>query len=1117
MKLTSIARSIGIICTCSALCLCNIPLVHAGTITINDANSPVDYVIPPPGSPNIVNILEGAVVGAGLSLPEGITLGVIGHDLSERVTGNTINVSGGSISGDVVGGSYLGNITGSNNVNISGGAIGGNIYGIHTVDGHISESTGVHVSGGTVGGGVYGAYTDAGNVTSNAIAIEDDPAITGGTTINSVYGGYTALGNAISNVINTSSGTVGDAYSGYSELGDVWDNVFNFNGGTVNNIAAGYTVLGESWGNQVNLTGETGTVNGNVSAGYSVSAGGVARDNTVVIDFGGTSNGMISGGRSDFGDTTDNEVLLVNGNVNGITGGYASHGRTTGNTVAITGGFAQSVYGGYTVDGIVENNTVLIDGTEATVGTAAGGFNDLGNVFNNHVEIENVNGITSIYGGQANQGDAKDNTITVEAGTFTGGSLVGGGSMVSGNAMNNQVTINGGSGVISNVYGGRAVDGDADGNEISIINTSLNITTAIGGGSAEGMARENVVTVQGGRIGSAYGGTSGFGDAALNHVTIINSTLTGGTVAGGASSESGDAIDNETAIRDNSSGNASNIYGGWTQLGNATTNRVIIESGTVGANTVAGGYSNSGSARNNIVTINSSGSFANIYGGYAGGGDATGNTLELANGRYSGTIAGGFSVSGAATGNTVTIYENATLNVGVLLYGGFSGSGYDSRTGNTLNLRKPVALKGLDNFESYNFVLPPNFTANDTFVSVTAGNGEGGPIHLSDSQVIVGMEIPNTNLKEGDIIVLIDEKGGFGFDGNPANSTSNGASVGLLDYEFDLAVVENQLLANITDVQGSPTTTSLSEGFVSGLILANLGADAIAGPAMDSAMASVHGSAKTGFGGFGSFVAEKSRYKTGSHVDMLGISAAAGLAYGINYDERYITLGPFLEYGNGNYDTFSQISGQEIRGDGESEYMGGGFLFRWDEKSVGKGRYTAEASVRVGRLTNSFSSSDLLSSSEQPIEFDSSARHYGMHFGYGGSWGLSNATGLDIYGKYFWARGDSNSVSLSTGEPIEFDNVSSHRLRGGARFSFNPGQRTTLYVGGAYEHQLDGWVEANVYSYAIDAPALSGGTGIGEFVMSYRPSASGQTSINVGIQGFGGKRQGVAGNLFVRF
>jgi hypothetical protein len=1007
-------------------------MVSAETIiTINASDPPhLGDVTATGGLPSEINIEEGAVVVGN----------VIGIYSDDPEIFNIINVSGGSISESVIGGVHSGVVASSNRVNISGGAIGGSVVGIATDWGHLSESSGVHISGGTIGGsgamiqvtkqtededgnpiletitfegGVVGAFTAAGNVSDNSIVIEDDAIVSGistigGTTINTAYGGFTEIGNATNNTVNVSSGTVGDAYSGFSGLGDVWENTFNFSGGTINDIAAGYTLLGESRNNLVNLTGGTGTINGDVSGGYSFSAEGVARHNTVSIDFGGTSNGMISGGRSDFGDTTDNEVFLERGNVSGITGGYADHGITTRNKVHIYDGFAQTVYGGYTVDGIVEENLVTINGATATVGTVAGGFNDLGNVSNNQVEILDVNGVASIYGGQSNQGDALHNEITVSAGTFRGGTLSGGGSMVSGHARHNSIEITGGSGVLDDVHGGRAIDGDATNNAIIISDSSINIRSATGGFSAEGASRDNKVTVEGGTVGSVYGGRAGYGDA-------------------------------------------------------------------------------------------------------------SGNELNLVSGRYSGTIAGGYSLWGPATGNTVTIGENAILNAGVLLYGGWSGGGMDSRSDNTLNLRRPVTVQGLDNFENYNFIIPPNLTADDTLVTVTAGNGEGGPIHLSGTQVMVGMEQPNMNLRSGDNIVLIDERGGFGFDGSPANTTSNGATVGLLDYEFDLSVVQNQLLASITEARGSEAATSLSEGFVSGVVLGNLGADAIAGPAMDSALSSVHADAKTGLGGFGSLVAGKSRYKTGSHMDMLGVSAAAGLAYGINYDERYITMGPFLEYGKGDYDSFSRDGEREIRGSGDSEYMGGGFLLRWDEKDTGKGRYFAEASFRVGRLTNDFSSSDILTTSDQPVAYDTSGVHYGIHFGYGGAWKLSERTGLDVYGKYFYSRGESDAVALSSGEPIHFDEVTSHRLRGGARLSLRAGQRTTLLFGGAYEHQLDGWVDATVASYVIDAPTLKGGTGIGEFILSYRPSATGQTSINVGVQGFGGKREGVAGNIFVRF
>ena len=93
----------------------------------------------------------------------------------------------------------------------------------------------------------------------------------------------------------------------------------------------------------------------------------------------------------------------------------------------------------------------------------------------------------------------------------------------------------------------------------------------------------------------------------------------------------------------------------------------------------------------------------------------------------------------------------------------------------------------------------------------------------------------------------------------------------------------------------------------------------------------------------------------------------------------------------------------------------------------------------------------------------------------------------------------------------------SNRLRAGSRISLSRDSVRALYVGGAYEYEFDGGsMQPSIPTPSI-APTPSGGTGIGEFVMSYKPSANSQTSINIGVQGFGGKRQGVAGNLFVRF
>jgi len=96
--------------------------------------------------------------------------------------------------------------------------------------------------------------------------------------------------------------------------------------------------------------------------------------------------------------------------------------------------------------------------------------------------------------------------------------------------------------------------------------------------------------------------------------------------------------------------------------------------------------------------------------------------------------------------------------------------------------------------------------------------------------------------------------------------------------------------------------------------------------------------------------------------------------------------------------------------------------------------------------------------------------------------------------------------------------LTSNRIRGGMRLSITPGDKFTASFGGAYEHEMSGETNASLLGYAIDnAPSLKGGTGIGEVVLGFKPSASSRTTINIGVQGYAGKRQGVTASLFLRF
>jgi outer membrane autotransporter protein len=136
--------------------------------------------------------------------------------------------------------------------------------------------------------------------------------------------------------------------------------------------------------------------------------------------------------------------------------------------------------------------------------------------------------------------------------------------------------------------------------------------------------------------------------------------------------------------------------------------------------------------------------------------------------------------------------------------------------------------------------------------------------------------------------------------------------------------------------------------------------------------------------------------------------------------------------------------------------------------------------------------------------------------GTGYVWNITEAASLDLYGKYFWTRQEGDSLRLSTGDPVEFEDVDSSRLRLGGRFAYVVNEYVSPYIGAAYEHEFDGKARASTNGHAIDAPDLTGGTGIGELGLTLKPSPGLPLSFDLGVQGYTGKREGVTGSLQVR-
>jgi outer membrane autotransporter protein len=361
-----------------------------------------------------------------------------------------------------------------------------------------------------------------------------------------------------------------------------------------------------------------------------------------------------------------------------------------------------------------------------------------------------------------------------------------------------------------------------------------------------------------------------------------------------------------------------------------------------------------------------------------------------------------------------------------------------------------------------------------------------------------------------------------GLQGSPANSMARTMQGATLLHDFSLRPDGHSLTADYAGSAAAPQAKALPEGFLAGMALVNSGADAISGPGMRGAVSAAKNAARSdgglGIAGFGAVAAGSMRHNTGSHVDVGSVSFLVGVSFGTDTAPGFLTLGAFFESGFGSYSTYNSFANSgSVKGDGHSSYTGGGVLGRMDFRRTGPGHFYAEASGRAGAAYNEYSSSDLRDSWGRKVNYDASSPYYGLHLGTGYVWNVTDAASLDLYGKYFWTRQTGDSVRLSTGDPVDFESADSHRLRLGARFAYAVNEYASPYAGAAVEHEFDGVARAKTYGHSIDSPDLRGGTGIAELGLTLTPSDKLPLSIDFGIQGHAGKREGVTGNLQVKF
>lgn len=828
-------------------------------------------------------------------------------------------------------------------------------------------------------------------------------------------------------------------------------------------------------------------------------------------------------------------------------------------------------YGGYVngtvTDNVVADNTVTVTGNGSAY-TVYGGivYNaDTCEVKRNHVIIKSGANVVNVYGGATSgSGNVEDNTVTADGAnlkTLTGGMASGGGNAVrnivtlndtnvtenvtggktfkNGKANYNEIIISGNSELSFFVFGGScAGDGEASYNKVTMSGGSVNQSIYGGYSSKNATVTDNNVIMSGGTVNNnVIGGYSAGSGASNNNSVIMSGGTVNNNVIGGSNDGSGGASNNSVIISGNSAV-SNTVYGAWTTKtdvvaeGNSVT---ISENSTV--KKVVGGYSQYGIASNNTAEILGGTVTSSVTGGeaskdavdnnikisggtikstvYGGNGDnsATGNTVLINGGLLSGaSIFGGYSYKGNATGNTVTI-TNASGKIpefgkSTTIYGGKSGgNGKDVVTGNTLNLHtKGLEAKNVMNFENYNFYLQEDTINGDTILTLTNAGGTD----ISGSNVNVGLEGSASALQSGDKVSLLTNANGINAVGVTYGKLQQGVSI---EYEFitGLSADGKSIVATVAGGDSGKTTEQAKspvETQIAAAAFVNSGADTVAGSGITNAVQVAGGGSAEMFGASGG---GNMRYKSGSYSDMRGYNLALGFAKAIQNNAGKLTYGPLLEYGWGNY-TSHLDSG--IRADGNTKYYGIGMIVRQDNNS---GLYY-EGSVRYGRMDSDYASGDMIGAGGSKVyaDYDSSSSYYGAHVGIGKIKKLNETTKADIYAKLLYTHQSGDSVTLGgegNGEVYDFDAVNSTRARIGARLSKDVNANGTCYAGLAYEYEFDGEATATVKGLSTPSPSIKGSSGMLELGYIIQNKDVNAPAVDIGLQGWSGKKQGFSGNI----
>lgn len=719
----------------------------------------------------------------------------------------------------------------------------------------------------------------------------------------------------------------------------------------------------------------------------------------------------------------------------------------------------------------------------------------------------------------ATQAVAENNATVVEDSSFTGTTSLWGVRLVAENqgvALGNNVALSGtkfsGTSNVAAVSLG-ATQAETENNAMLVEDSSFTGTTSLLGvhlaAEKRGVASGTSVSVSGVEV-SGYGLIEAVSVYSQDTVEVNNSTLLlsdvsmdgePALIAGVDGSGKTVSVQNtlvqatEVDIQDNKELKERNVLAGVsafiTNDGGTFTNKNTVVS--VNKSDITNGYvagtlvalADGGQVEiNNQTVVVSYSTVDDVYGtGIVASGDVSARinnqTIVLDNA----TVVGGvYDVSiknGTSTrsGNDVELTNSRLQLSGINEVGSISGFDTIGLNVTQDNIDQAVltvtqAAEGQTKFDGVTIEIASDdfLESSDTYQLI---NVEGGKYTFKDLTVKESHTfIETTYTADGDVVL-----------GNGENLTS-----------------ENDLFNNKT-VKATESSKTLAESLLGTVAFVNQGAEFIA----EEGIAAMVDAAKLGeVTAFGVMQGGSTHYNTGSYVDVDGVTFMAGAGLRVNPNW---TMAGFVEAGWAN--SASHVEG--TRGDGDHEYFGVGFATRYQTDGV----LYVDGSLRAGRATTEFAGRY----GQDSASYDAKSLYMSAHVGLGALWDLNESLKLDTYARYMVTYLDDDDVDLNNryNDKLDLDSTVTHAVRAGARLLGDFNDYASWKVGAAYEHVFDGDAESAVNSFSLDVPSLEGDTGVFELGMRIRPSLESNWAVDLGAKGYVGDREGVTGNMTVRY